>query len=137
MTQIVDISALHAALVYFVILVAIFFALSFRVVGYRRSNKIGIGDGGDKRLARLVRVHGNFVEAATFGIPAIFGVVLAGSPPWPVHAASLLLIAGRLAHAQGLGSSAGSSPGRAAGMVLTWIALIFACGTILWRVFAG
>ena len=137
MTQIVDISALHAALVYFVVLVAIFCALTFRVIFCRRAKKIGIGDGGDRQLARLVRVHGNFVEAATFGIPAIFGLVLAGSPPWPVHVVAVLFIAGRLAHAQGLSGSAGASIGRAAGMVLTWAALVSACIGILSRVLAS
>ena len=137
MTQIVDTSALRAALIYLVMFILIFIALTVAVIRQRRGKQIGIGDGGDKTLARWVRVHGNFVECATFGIPAIFGLVLAGSPPWPVHVVAVLFIAGRLAHAQGLSGSAGASIGRAAGMVLTWAALVSACIGILSRVLAS
>lgn len=137
MTQIVDISALHAGLLYLVVLIFIFIGLTLAVVRHRRGKLIGIGDGGDKTMARWVRVHGNFSESATFGIPAIFGVVLAGAGSWAVHLVALLFIIGRLAHAQGLSSSAGSSTGRVAGMALTWASLLSASIIIVWRVLAG
>lgn len=137
MTQIVDISALHAALLYLVVLIFIFIGLTLAVVRHRRGKQIGIGDGGDRAMARWVRVHGNFVESATFGIPAMFGVVLAGAGSWAVHLVALLFIIGRLAHAQGLSSSAGSSIGRAAGMALTWTSLLAAAIIIVSRVLAG
>ena len=100
----------------------------------RRGKQIGIGDGGDKQLMRWIRVQGNFVESATLGIPAIFAVVLAGAGLWAVHVVALLFIIGRLAHAQGLSQSIGASIGRAAGMLLTWAALVVAGGVILWKV---
>ena len=134
MNQIVDISALHGALIYFVVLIAIFIGLTLGVVRQRRGKQIGIGDGGDKQLMRWIRVQGNFVESATLGIPAIFAVVLAGAGLWAVHVVALLFIIGRLAHAQGLSQSIGASAGRATGMLLTWTALIVAGGVILWKV---
>lgn len=134
MNQIVDISALHAALIYFVVLIAIFLGLTLGVVRQRRGKQIGIGDGGDKQLMRWIRVQGNFVESATLGIPALFAVVLAGAGLWAVHVVALLFIIGRLAHAQGLSQSIGASVGRATGMLLTWSALVVAGGVILWKV---
>ena len=35
---------------------------------HRNRHKIGIGDGGDKALARKIRVHGNFVEYVPLGL---------------------------------------------------------------------
>lgn len=134
MTQIVDNSAMRAALLYIVVLIAIFITLTFAVIFQRRSKQVGIGDGGDRQMARWIRVHGNFVETASFGIPAIFGVVFAGAGTGAVHLVAILFILARLAHAQGLSSSAGSSPGRVAGMLGTVSALLIACGIIVWKV---
>ena len=134
MTQIVDNSAMRAALLYLVVLVVIFTALTIAVIFQRRSKRVGIGDGGDRILARWIRVHGNFVENASFGLPAIFGVVFAGAGAWAVHLVAVLFILARLAHVQGLSSSTGSSPGRVAGMLGTSAALLIACGIIVWKI---
>ena len=48
--------------------VLLMLALAMPVVLHRNTHKIGIGDGGDKRLARKIRVHGNFVEYVPFAL---------------------------------------------------------------------
>lgn len=137
MTQIVDISALHAALLYLVALIALYIALTIVIIGHRRSKQIGIGDGGDRTLARWVRAHGNFVESSTFAIPALFGMVAAGAGAWPIHVVGAAFLIGRVAHAQGLASAPGATIGRAIGMVLTFLALVIAGGVIVGRLVLG
>ena len=137
MTQILDMPALKAALVYAALLILMLPVLAGAVIARRRSRRIGIGDGGDKELARWIRVHGNFAETAPFGIAALAGLALAGAGAVAVHVIGAGFLLGRIAHAQGLASSAGSSPGRVAGMVLTLAALIAAAAIILWRSLAA
>ena len=128
-----DASALRAALLYAALLILMLLPLTAAVIVRRLGRKIGIGDGGDRDMARLVRVHGNFAETAPFGIAMLFALALSGAGPLLVHALGAGFLAGRLAHAQGLSAGAGASPGRTAGMVLTLSAL--ACGAlaVLWR----
>ena len=45
--------------------VLLMLALAVPVVLHRNTHKIGIGDGGDKRLARKIRVHGNYPTLST------------------------------------------------------------------------
>jgi uncharacterized membrane protein YecN with MAPEG domain len=59
-----------------------------------------------------------------------------GSPKWLIHATGLSIVAGRLFHAWGLGTSLGNTPGRFIGTNLTWIALAAASIGLLIRVFA-
>ncbi|MFT6732461.1 MAG: putative membrane protein YecN with MAPEG domain [Polaribacter sp.] len=40
----------------------IFIALSFKIVGIRKSESIGIGDGGNEKLQLACRVQANFAE---------------------------------------------------------------------------
>ncbi|MCU0818957.1 MAG: MAPEG family protein [Beijerinckiaceae bacterium] len=131
-----DANALSFAASYVAVLVLLGVVLTFRVIFVRRSAMVGIGDGGNKELARRIRVHGNFCEQA----PMIF-VVLAllpvlGAREWLVHAVGLTAVTGRVLHAIGLGQSAGKSFGRVAGMVLTTAALVVGAIGILvlaWR----
>ena len=133
MTQILDAAALKPALVYAALLILMLPVLAGAVIARRRSRRIGLGDGGDKDLARWVRIHGNFAETAPFGIAALSGLALSGAGAAMVHVIGAGFLLGRVAHAQGLASAAGYSAGRSAGMVLTLATLIAAALAILWR----
>lgn len=124
----VSAAALHTGL-----LILMGVALQLRVIRLRRSRLIGIGDGKDKELALAIRVHGNFVENAAFGIGGLIMMALIGAPAAAVHGVGVLLLAGRIAHAMGLGKTAGASPGRVAGMVLSISALTLAAITLILR----
>ena len=137
MVQILDASALKAALVYAALLILMLPVLAGAVIARRRSRRIGLGDGGDKDLARWIRIHGNFAETAPFGIAALSGLAVSGAGAATVHIIGAGFLLGRIAHAQGLASSGGVSAGRAAGMVLTLTALIAAAVIILWRCLAA
>jgi uncharacterized protein len=117
-------SLINIAGVYSAILMLFGIFLQVRIIRQRAPKQIGIGSGQDRVLERDIRVHGNFVENATFGISALI-----------LHAVGLLLLVGRFAHAYGLAGSAGKSLGRVGGMMMTLLALILACLTLIVRAF--
>lgn len=126
-----DPSALKAAALYVALVVIMGVALTYLVINQRRTKLIGIGDGGDKQAARMIRVHANYCENAPFALALLVMLPLLGAGDWTIHAVGLLFLVGRVAHAFGLSRTAGSSPGRIAGMMLTHAALIVGAGALL------
>jgi uncharacterized membrane protein YecN with MAPEG domain len=122
---------LRTAGVYAALITLMGVALTYLVIGQRRSKLIGIGDGGDKMVARMVRVHGNFCENAPFALALLILLALTGGSAWAIHAVGLLFLAGRAAHAYGLSQSAGSSAGRVGGMVMTHASFLIGAGMLL------
>lgn len=121
------IAALYAALVVLMLL-----GLALPISRLRRIRRIGIGDGGDRDLARAIRVHANLLE---WGLPAIVLLLIAEltrAPPLLLHGCGIALLAGRLLHAAGLARSAGTSFGRFAGTAVTWAVLLALVGWNLW-----
>jgi len=112
------ITALYAALLALLLIV-----LGLRVLGLRRRLRVGLGDGGQGTLQQAVRVHGNAVEWALPVLLLMLVAELNRASPLLLHAAGIALLVGRLLHAAGLGRSAGGSPGRVLGMVVTIAAL--------------
>lgn len=98
--------------------------LAFRVVGYRRAQKIGIGDGGDKRLARRVRAHANFIEYVPLALLMLALLELAGLEAKWLWAMGGTLLVSRILHAAGLSRHSGHSIGRFWGTLLTWVVLV-------------
>jgi uncharacterized protein len=98
--------------------------LAARVVVHRRSQKIGIGDGGDYRLLRKVRAHGNFVEYVPMALLMLGLLELSGLPALWLWAFGGSLLIARLLHAFGLSRKSGYSPGRMFGTLSTWIVLV-------------
>lgn len=111
--------ALAAATLYTGLSILLGLALTFRVIAVRRALRVGVGDGGDKDLARRIRVHGNFVETAPFAVAILILLALAGVAAWVVHVVGVVFLAGRIAHAIGFSGSAGYSAGRFFGMIAT------------------
>jgi uncharacterized protein len=108
------ISGIYIALI---IMMALF--LSARVIIQRRTKLIGIGDGGDKVAARIIRAHANFCEYAPFAMALLILLPLVGTKSWIIHVIGLMFVIGRAAHGYALSMTAGSSIGRVGGMVLT------------------
>jgi uncharacterized protein len=117
-------AAFEASLIYCALLIMLGVALSIPVMMRRYQAKVGLGDGGDKELLRRMRIHGNFIEQASLGLPVLLMLPLAGAPVLVAHIAGASLLIGRLLHAQGLFQSIGTSFGRAAGMLSSWTTLI-------------
>lgn len=97
--------------------------LMLRVVQLRRSRRIGIGDGGDKDLAKAIRVHGNAVETMPIALLLLLVTELAGAAPWLLHVCGSALLASRVLHAAGLTRTTGSSAGRVLGSIL-WATVV-------------
>ncbi len=95
--------------------------LSYRVVSYRVKYKVGSGDGGNAKLARAIRVQGNFVEYVPIALLLLLFVEFAGFSAWVVHVLGVTLLGARVWHAQGLGASTGTSPGRFVGTFISWL----------------
>lgn len=122
-----------AAALYTGVLILMGIVLQWRVIGYRRTKKIGLGDGQDKELARAIRVHGNFAENVPFVLAGLIMLALIGAPAIVIHGVGLLALVGRMAHAFGLTQTAGSSVGRVAGMIMTFTALIITALALIVR----
>lgn len=104
-------AALHALLM---------LALAARVAFHRHSQKVGLGDGGDKHLMRKIRVHANFVEYVPLALLLLALLELSGlSAIWLWSLGGALLFA-RVLHVIGLSLRSGYSFGRFWGTLLTW-----------------
>lgn len=99
-------------------------ALSFRVVGFRRSAGVGIGDGGNDAAARLIRVQANFVEYVPFALIIMLLLELNGENPLALHVFGALLFLARVGHAVGLSGNPSYSRGRFMGALVTFLLLI-------------
>lgn len=122
------IAALYAGLIGLMLVV-----LAIPVSSLRYSLKIGLGDGGNARLTRAIRVHANAVEWA---LPTLLLLLLAElnrAPALALHVCGIALVAGRILHAVGLSSAGGPSFGRSVGTGLTWFALV---ALALWDIWA-
>jgi uncharacterized protein len=116
--------AAHAAALWAGLSLILLLVLSVRVVRLRRKHAIALGHGDIAELAHAVRAFGNATEYVPSAIAAIAVLALVGAPALLVHAAGLMLVAGRMSHAVGLSRSGGASLPRAAGILLTWLAYI-------------
>ena len=94
------ITSLYAGL-----LTLVFFALSVRVIRYRRAEQIGLGDADDKSLLRRMRAHANFAEYVPLGVVLLALCEAQGAPRIAVHLLGLTLLVGRALHGYGFSAS--------------------------------
>lgn len=101
-------------------LLALLYAwLAVRVILYRRSNRISLGDNGDPEMRQRMRTHANCAEYAPIGVILLLLLELQGVPSWVAHASGLCLLAGRMLHAIGLQPHPMNFRQRTLGMALT------------------
>jgi len=63
--------ALPVAAIYSALLITGLLPLTLVVVRQRRARQVGIGDGGNRGLARAIRVHANYVENMPFSLESL------------------------------------------------------------------
>lgn len=107
-------------------------ALALMVVRGREKHSVRIGSGGNEDMEKAVRAHGNNVEYVPIALIMIAVLELMSAPAALLHGLGAALTVGRLAHAQGLHSTLGRSPGRIGGMVVTWAVYLVGAGACLW-----
>lgn len=90
---------LHITSIYAGLLAFLFLALSWRVIAFRRSHLVSLGDGDSKDLRQRSRAQANFAEYTPLGLILLACVELRGAPPLAVHSLGLMLLGGRLLHA--------------------------------------
>jgi len=127
----VPITGLYAALCAIVILV-----LAIRVIRLRWATRTGIGDGGDRRLARAIRIHGNAIEFVPIALILMLAAELSGAAAPLLHGCGIALVAARISHALGLSRTAGTSAGRMLGVIAT-IAVILVLAWVDIAAFLG
>ena len=119
-------AALWGGLNLFVLLV-----LSLLVVRQRQKHKVILGDGGVPELIQAIRAFGNAAEYVPAGMAALAILAIVAAPPLILHITGLMLVAGRVLHGFGLSTSGGSSLPRSVGVLLTWLAYVFAGVTLI------
>ncbi|MEO8801771.1 MAG: MAPEG family protein [Rudaea sp.] len=124
---------MHITGIYAALAALLIVFLSVRVVIYRRSHHIGLGDGDDRELRKRVRAHANAVEYVPLCLIALLLLELNQTSPMLLHVFGIVLIAARIAHAWGVSRHSGVSPGRAIGTVLTFGLLLVMALLLLWQ----
>jgi len=104
-------------------LALIYLALTFRVISFRRANRVSLGDADSKDLRQRARGHGNFAEYAPIGLILLACVELQGAPSIATHILGAMLFFGRLLHAMAFWVHPMNFTYRSIGMLLT-IAMI-------------
>ena len=111
--------------------------LGMLVVRARVKTRTEIGDGGNPDMVGPLRAHANNTEYVPMAIVLLLVMYSLGSNVIVIHVVGGTLTLGRLLHAFGLSRNVGTSVGRFAGMVLTWLAYIIAIVITLWLAFQG
>jgi hypothetical protein len=109
------VTGFYAALLAFLIL-----ALGLRVIAQRWRTRTGIGDGGDRGLARAIRVHGNAVEYVPLALVLMLVAEIGHASPALLHGCGIALCAARVLHALGLSRRSGATAERMIGTVGTF-----------------
>ena len=120
------VTGFYAALLAFLII-----ALGLRVVVLRWRTRTGIGDGGDRALARAIRVHGNAIEYVPIALLLMLVAELGHANPSLLHGCGIALCAARVLHALGLSRRSGATPERFAGTVGTFTVIAVLAGVDL------
>ena len=109
------VTGLYAALLALLLL-----ALASRIVVLRWRTKTGIGDGGDRGLARAIRVHGNAIEYVPIALVLLLIAELGSANSALLHGCGIGLVVARILHAAGLSRTSGASLERVAGTATTF-----------------
>ena len=117
--MLLPVTALYAA-----ILTLILMALAINVTLHRRSLHVGLGDGSNPVMLRMMRIHGNAAEYIPIAVLLMLVYELNGGSHTALHLCGCALVLGRVLHVAGLWNSDGQTPGRAMGQSLTWLAIL-------------
>jgi len=119
----------------FVAVFALIQVLITNLVGFARiKNEVHFYDEGDLDLRRRQRAHANFTETVPITLLAMAGAEWLGTLPIILWTGGFILLVGRLWHYYVI-RTVGWSNGRAASMMLTFLAMGGFAIAILWQSF--
>jgi uncharacterized membrane protein YecN with MAPEG domain len=116
---------------YAALLGLLFVALSVRTLRLRRTLRIAVGDAGNPKMLRAMRVHSNFAEYIPLALFLIYLSETQGANWLLVHALCLALLIGRLSHSYGVSQLNENYRYRVVGMALTFTPIIVASAYLL------
>jgi uncharacterized membrane protein YecN with MAPEG domain len=96
-------------------------ALMLNVAATRRQSRQSLGDGGNDRLLRAIRRHGNLAENAALFIAGFALLELTGGARKSLAIMCVAFVVGRVSHAIGLSMKKTFNAARVGGIVLTAI----------------
>ncbi len=102
----------------------LYIGLAINTIRLRKKFKIGINDGGNKDLAKAIRVHGNFAEYVPIALILFACYELNSASVIVLHALGAMLVAGRALHVIGLSKTIGISMQRQVGMLSTFFVIL-------------
>jgi uncharacterized protein len=97
--------------------------LAVLVVRQRGRTKTVFGAGDSPALQQAIRAHGNIIEYAPLTLLLLLVLALLDLGALWLHGLGIALTLGRVLHAWGLSTNPGTSFGRSAGILLTWVTL--------------
>jgi uncharacterized protein len=112
---------------YLAVLALIYTALSMRVVGLRRGNRVAFGDGENSALRSAVRAHAHFAEYVPIIILMVAALEMFGTSAVQLHMLLATLVVSRILHPFGLHAKPGTPQffvGRVLGMTLTLFVMV-------------
>jgi len=118
---------------YAALLALLFVVLSVRTLRLRHGLRIAVGDAGDERMLRAMRVHANFAEYVPLCLFLLYLLEAQGAAAWYLHVLGACLLAGRLVHAFGVSHVRENFRYRIVGMTLTLGVLLSASIGLLVR----
>jgi len=107
-------------------LAVMYVLLAGLVIRQRFKTRIGLGDGQQPDLVKVVRIHGNFAEYVPLLLVLLLILEIQQAALWQLHLIGALTLLGRISHAIGLSKSSGTSLPRMVGMICTFSALLIA-----------
>lgn len=109
--------------------------LAYRVTGFRRRLKAGLGDNGDRDFNTAIRAHANLVEYAPMTLLLLGIAELNGVRAQWIYLLGLAFVISRLLHAWGfIRSRGGAHTGRFLGIVINWLVLLILVALNIWNV---
>lgn len=102
----------------------LYIGLAINIILLRKKFKVGINDGGNKDLAKAIRVHGNFAEYVPIALILLASYELNGASAMVLHVLGAALVVGRVLHVIGLTKTIGLSVQRQVGMLSTFFVIL-------------
>ncbi|PWS38763.1 glutathione metabolism protein [Falsiroseomonas bella] len=107
-----------------------FIWLATRVIKARRIHRVGLGTS-HRLVERPARAHGNFAEYVPFALLLLALCEINGLPDWALHVLGVVLVAGRVLHAQGIAKEPEDFKWRVLGTSLTFTMMGVAAAALL------
>lgn len=109
---------------YAALLAVLYLSMTYAVIRNRYRLELSLGDGGDHRMNRLIRGHGNFAEYAPLSLLLLGFAEIAGSGAVIIHLGGGLLLSGRLLHAYAMMLTEKNMLARRYGMIMTLASIV-------------